>query len=117
MTPGSQADPFGGVFLRSGQCGALGDRSCDLGECPFCHGVEVVANAVLVGMNGLAAIRARDCLTSAAGSRKDSGAHPGRSPVSASICALNSSSVKVSMPQAGSLSWVHHGRQIATASW
>ena len=63
-------------------------------------------------MNGLAAFRARDCLTSAAGSRKDSGAHPGRGPVAASICALNSSSVNVSMPEAGSLSWVHHGRRL-----
>jgi uncharacterized protein (DUF1684 family) len=28
------------------------------------------------------------------------------------MCALNSSSVNVSMPEAGSLSWVHHGRRL-----
>src|SRR5699024_4000946 len=46
-----------------------------------------------------APIRRSDWRTSAAGSAKASAAQAGRIPVSSSICALKSSSVKVSMPQ------------------
>jgi hypothetical protein len=69
----------------------------------------------LCGINGLALIRATDCLTSPAASVNASTAHGGLIPVSASIAPLNSSSVVFARPQ--SVWWIKMISLVPSSRW
>ncbi len=69
----------------------------------------------LCGMNGLALIRAMDCLTSPPRSGNASAAHGGRMPVSSSMARRNSSSLNVSMPH--SVWWISTISVVPRSRW